>query len=155
LTERDPSHGSVHPAAELMASIERVRRLSNRQSRLLQDRLGVTIYQVGLLAAVEDGAVSVGSVAHATGQPVSGASRLVERLVRDGLLARSADERDRRAVVLSLTSAGRATLERARSLIGETMQQALAGMPPPQAEQLLPTLASFLDAAEGVIEDSD
>jgi len=136
-----------------MASIERVRRLSNRHSRLLQARLGVSIYQVGLLAAVDDGALSVGAVAHATGQPVSGASRLIERLVRDGLVERNTDERDRRAVVLGLTPAGRSMLERARALIGQAIEEALAAMPPRQAEQLLPILSSFLDAAEKVTED--
>ena len=138
-----------------MASIERVRRLSNRHSRLLQERLGVTIYQVGMLAAIDDGARSVGSVAHATGQPVSGASRLIDRLVRDGLIERAADERDRRAVVLSLTPTGVKTLDDARNLVGDTMRLALASMPAPQAEQLLPVLASFLDAAEKVIEEPD
>jgi DNA-binding MarR family transcriptional regulator len=141
------------PTAELMSAIERVRRLSHHQSRLIQDRFGISIYQVGVLAAVEDGARQLGEVAHATGQQVSSASRLVERLVQDGLLERDADTRDRRAVVIGLTAAGRAMLAGARQLVGATMQQAISHMPAEQAAQLMPALGAFLDAADAVLDE--
>jgi MarR family transcriptional regulator, organic hydroperoxide resistance regulator len=138
--------------AELMASIERVRRLGNRISRLLQDDHGLTVYQLGILAAIDEGARHLHQVAEATGQPDSGASRLVDRLVRDGMIDRDADRADRRAVILGLTAQGRRMLEEARRSIGWTMQQALATMPADKADQLLPALGAFLDAAEDLLE---
>lgn len=141
------------PTAELMAAVERARRLSNRQSRVLQARLGITIYQVGILAAVEEGSRHLGEVATATGQQASVASRLVERLVKDGLLERTSDRVDRRAVVIDLTADGRRVLGEARQLVGQTMQRALSRVPAGQAGQLLPALASFLEAAELVLDE--
>jgi DNA-binding MarR family transcriptional regulator len=134
-----------------MSAIERVRRLSNRLSRLLQQEHGLSVYQFGILAAVEDGARQLNEVAEATGQPVSGASRLVERLVNDGLLDRGRDARDRRAVVLALTPAGVELLAAGRSTIGGAMERALGEVPAGLAGQLLPALAAFLDRAECVL----
>jgi DNA-binding MarR family transcriptional regulator len=139
---------------ELMSSIERVRRLSNRMSRELQQQLGMSIYQVGMLAAVEDGARHLHQVADATGQHVSGASRLVERLVKEGLLQRHSDDEDRRAVVLALTPAGNRQLAAARQLLGSVVRQALERMPGDKAGELLPVLGSFLEAAETVLDDN-
>jgi DNA-binding MarR family transcriptional regulator len=140
------------PAAELLAAIERIRGLSNRLSRLLQQQLGTTVYQVGILAAVEEGARRLHEVAEATGHHVSGASRLVDRMVSDGLLDRQPDPVDRRAVVLALTDAGTEQLTQARRLVGGIVQQALDGMPRATARQLVPVLGSFLDAADTVLD---
>lgn len=147
------THQLTNPATELMGAIEGVRRLSNQLSRVLQDELGVSVYQVGILAAIDDGARHLHEVADATGQQVSGASRLVERLVNDGALERSADPADRRAVVLGLTAAGEQLLADARQLIGRTINRAVERMPPDEARQLLPVMASFLAAADGVLRD--
>jgi DNA-binding MarR family transcriptional regulator len=143
------------PAAELMGAIERVRRLSNHLSRLLAESFGVSVYQVGILAAIDDGARHLHEVADATGQQVSGASRLVDRLVNDGLLERSVDPTDRRAVVLGLTAAGEQLLADARQLVGRTVNRAVERMPADEARQLLPVLVSFLDAADRALGDSE
>jgi MarR family transcriptional regulator, organic hydroperoxide resistance regulator len=143
----------TNPAAELMNAIERIRRLSNQLSRLLQDELGVSVYQVGILAAIDDGARHLHEVAEATGQQVSSASRLVDRLVNDGALERSADPDDRRAVVLGLTPAGEGLLADARQLIGRMINRSVERMPPDEAQRLLPVMISFLDAADGVLGD--
>jgi DNA-binding MarR family transcriptional regulator len=151
---RHPSALAADPSAltaELMAEIERIRRLSNRLSRLLQDDHGVSVYQVGILAAIADGARHLNDVADATGQQASGASRLVERLARDGLLERGPDPRDRRAIVLDLTPRGERLLADARELVGRTILQALDHMPAEHARQLLPVMGSFLDAAQAVL----
>jgi DNA-binding MarR family transcriptional regulator len=142
------------PAAELLAAIERIRGLSNRLSRLLQQQLGTTVYQVGILAAVEEGARRLHEVAEATGHHVSGASRLVDRMVSDGLLDRHPDPADRRAVALALTEAGTRQLAQARHLVGGVVQQALDDMSPAKARQLVPVLGSFLDAADRVLDQA-
>jgi DNA-binding MarR family transcriptional regulator len=142
------------PAADLMAAIERIRRLSNRLSRQLQRQLGTSVYQVGILAAVEEGARHLHQVAHTTGHHVSGASRLVDKLVNDGLLERHPDPTDRRAVLLALTPRGEERLAQARQVVGRAVRQALDGMPPAKARQLVPVLSSFLDAADAVLDEA-
>lgn len=49
------------------------------------------------------------------------ASKAVDRLVRRGLIQRTAKEDDRRAISLSLTSEGTATLERFENILYETL----------------------------------
>jgi DNA-binding MarR family transcriptional regulator len=68
------------------------------------------------MAAVDDGpspGVRVGDVATALGITVGGASKLVDRVTRAGFLLRRPDPDDRRASRLTLTPAGRRTLQRA------------------------------------------
>ncbi len=142
------------PAAELLEAIERVRRLGNRYSRLLQAELDLTVYHVGVLAAIDDGARHLHQVADATGQQVSGASRLVEKLVVDGLVERRQDESNRRAVVLELTTAGQRRLAEARQLIARQVNEALAHMPADKAQALVPVLEAFLDGADAAAEKS-
>ncbi|MCS7173562.1 MAG: MarR family transcriptional regulator [Armatimonadetes bacterium] len=64
------------------------------------------------------------------------ASVLVERLVRRGLVHRAADPRERRRVVLELTSAGTRLVERAWRVTRARLRQKLASLPPARVEQL-------------------
>jgi DNA-binding MarR family transcriptional regulator len=74
----------------------------------------------------------------------AGLGRLVERLERQGLVARTASSTNRRYYVLHLTTAGAALLERLRSLIAQH-EKALAQKLGPRAyKQLLRTLSIFL-----------
>jgi DNA-binding MarR family transcriptional regulator len=70
----------------------------------------------------------------------SATTRLVTRLERRGLLARSLCEDDRRGIYTEVTAAGSAALERARSTHDEALAQALA------EAAALPELAPLVDA---------
>ncbi len=72
----------------------------------------------------------------------SGAVRLVDRLQADGLLARSAGSG--RAIRLTATAEGRATLERWHAARNEALGRLTAGLDGPQVEQLAALLASAL-----------
>jgi DNA-binding MarR family transcriptional regulator len=77
---------------------------------------GVSPHQVGLLVAIKYApGVTVGQLA--AGEKVSTAamSKRVSRLERDGLVARTKSEADRRCVGLTLTEEGQRTLRRVRS----------------------------------------
>jgi len=58
------------------------------------------------------GPVRVTDVANAIGMSLSSASRVVQRLVVDGLVRRMASETDRRAILLEVTDAGRDAFDR-------------------------------------------
>jgi DNA-binding MarR family transcriptional regulator len=63
----------------------------------------------------EHGPQNAATVADALGIARSTMTRLANRLVRDGLVDRSSDPADRRAVVLSLTRRGHRTAERVKA----------------------------------------
>jgi DNA-binding MarR family transcriptional regulator len=72
----------------------------------------------------------------------SGAVRLVDRLQADGLLVRST--RSGRAIRLTATAEGHATLERWHAARNETLERLTAGLDGQQIEQLASLLASAL-----------
>jgi DNA-binding MarR family transcriptional regulator len=77
---------------------------------------GVSPHQVGLLAAIKYApAVTVGELAAGERVSTAAMSKRVTRLERDGLVARTKSESDRRRVGLTLTDDGQRTLRRVRS----------------------------------------
>src|SRR6476646_8248480 len=77
---------------------------------------GVSPHQVGLLAAIKSApAVTVGELAASERVSTAAMSKRVTRLERDGLVARTKSESDRRRVGLTLTDDGQRTLRRVRS----------------------------------------
>ena len=74
---------------------------------------GVSIVQLRALTVLCDlGTANLGQLAEAMGVALSTASRLVDRLVRAGLVDRRPSPRTRREIELTVSDAGRATLER-------------------------------------------
>jgi DNA-binding MarR family transcriptional regulator len=77
---------------------------------------GVSPHQVGLLVAIKYApGVTVGELAASERVSTAAMSKRVSRLQRDGLVARTQSETDRRRVGLTLTDDGQRTLRRVRS----------------------------------------
>ena len=77
---------------------------------------GVSPHQVGLLVAIKYApGVTVGELAAEERVSTAAMSKRVSRLERDGLVARTKSEADRRCVGLTLTEEGQRTLRRVRS----------------------------------------
>ena len=77
---------------------------------------GVSPHQVGLLVAIKyTPGVTVGRLAAEERVSTAAMSKRVSRLERDGLVARTKSEADRRCVGLTLTEEGQRTLRRVRS----------------------------------------
>jgi len=77
---------------------------------------GVSPHQVGLLVAIKYApGVTVGALAAGERVSTAAMSKRVSRLQRDGLVARTKSEADRRCVGLTLTEEGQRTLRRVRS----------------------------------------
>lgn len=84
----------------------------------------LSVAQVATLYLVDErGKLRIGELASEIGRPLPQASRLVDDLVKRGLLVREEDEADRRARVLSLSVKGRAFITRA----GESRVQTILG----------------------------
>src|SRR5215467_7254743 len=86
-----------------------------RESR--RERIaGVSPHQVSLLVAIKHArGVTVGELAADERVSTAAMSKRVSRLDRDGLVARTQSETDRRCVGLTLTEDGQRTLRRVRS----------------------------------------
>jgi DNA-binding MarR family transcriptional regulator len=77
---------------------------------------GVSPQQVGLLVAIKYApGVTVGQLAAEERVSTAAMSKRVSRLQRDGLVARTKSEADRRCIGLTLTEDGQRTLRRVRS----------------------------------------
>ena len=75
------------------------------------DDLDLTFQQLRVLALLFEGPQRMGSIANHMGSIMSSATSIIDRLVDKGLVARSIDPEDRRAVICQLTEAGRETME--------------------------------------------
>ena len=75
------------------------------------DGLDLTFQQLRVLALLFEGPQRMGNIAKYMGSIMSSATSIIDRLVEKGLVGRSIDPEDRRAVICQLTEAGRETME--------------------------------------------
>ena len=114
--------------------------------------LDLTSGQAGALFVVPaEGAVGVNAVAEALGLAQSAASVLMQRLEAQGLVARTPDPDDRRAVRLALTAKGRALRARAAERAAEFNTRMARGFSAAELE----TIARFLEQTLALKETKD
>jgi DNA-binding MarR family transcriptional regulator len=100
------------------------------------------------------GPLTVGEAARHFDRAQSVASELVDRLTREGLVARIRDERDRRRVLVWLTPAGQALLERDREVLSaELCRAAMQKMKPHDRRALLDGMRALIAAADSVAQE--
>ncbi len=83
------------------------------------------------------------------GITLGAASRLVDRLHRDGLLHRTPCEHDRRATVLTVTDRGLAHLEEACAIVDKEQERLFAPLSTVQRKELTRSLELIAEAAKG------
>lgn len=102
-----------------------------------------------VLRAVRDTpACRIQEVAASQGITLGAASRLVDRLHRDGLLHRTPCEHDRRATILTVTDRGLAHLEEACAVVEKEQERLFAPLSTAQREELTRCLALIAEAAK-------
>jgi DNA-binding MarR family transcriptional regulator len=84
----------------------------------------------------------------------STAGRMCDRLVRKGLIRRSRGRTDRRAVLVSITGAGRAVVDQATARRRELIAGILAELPAARQRDVAAALRAFAEAA-GEVPDSE
>ena len=105
-------------ATDVMAVADRLRPTVLQLARELRREkiAGVSPHQVSLLVAIKYApGVTVGELAAEERVSTAAMSKRVSRLERDGLVARTKSEADRRCTGLTLTEDGQRTLRRVRS----------------------------------------
>jgi DNA-binding MarR family transcriptional regulator len=93
-------------------------------------------------------------LAGALGVAPSTAGRMCDRLVRKGLIRRHRARTDRRAVLVSITAAGREVVDHATARRRELITEILARLPAGQQRDVATALRAFA-AAAGEIPDSE
>ena len=94
-------------------------------------------------------ACRIQEVAASQGITLGAASRLVDRLHRDGLLHRTPCEHDRRATILTVTDQGLAHLEEACAIVEKEQERLFAPLSTAQRDELTRSLALVAEAARG------
>ena len=109
----------------------------------------ITLPQYRMLATLEaDDRQNVRDLAARLGVERSTAARMCDRLVGAGLIERNADPSDRRAVVISLTGAGREVVAAVTRVRRDIVATLLRSLPPARREELVDLLDEFSDVAE-------
>jgi DNA-binding MarR family transcriptional regulator len=96
-----------------------------------------------------DGELPVGGLAEALGLHKSNASRLADALAAKGFVRRAPSDDDGRAVVLSLTAAGRKTHDAIRAQIERRHAAILAAFPRPLRRGFVRLLGELAAEAAG------
>ena len=115
------------------------------------DEAGVTITlaQYRMLAVLSpDNAQNVRDLAARLGVDRSTATRMCNRLVSAGLIERTEDPADRRAVMISLTGEGRGVVEAVTRARRDNVGALLRALPADRREQLVDLLDEFAELAE-------
>lgn len=157
-------------AHEVLRSIRQIVRRISEHSKFLSSEAGLTVPQLMCLKAIgeideaeRDAEITVAMVGKAVQLSAATVSRIVDRLVIAGLVARERRAADRRKVCLSLTPSG---LERYQTLptpLQETFVERFAALPSAERSTLLASLrrisalmdATELDAAPMLMPDED
>ena len=138
-----------------MAVADRLRPTLLHLSReLRRERIaGVSPHQVSLLSSIKyTPGVTVGELAAEERVSTAAMSKRVSRLQRDGFVARTPSETDRRCVGLTLTEEGQRTLRRVRSRRTAWLASRLNALSPAELASVgaaAESLARLLEIEEG------
>lgn len=147
-------------AHEILRELRRIVRRVSEHSKLLSREVGLTVPQLVCLKAIgeleeryaeDKEEITVARVSEEIHLSAATVSRIVDRLVRAGLIDRQRAAGDRRRVCLSLTAAG---IDRFQTLpvpLQEHFVRRLAELPANERKQLVEALRSItemMDATE-------
>lgn len=144
-------------ADEILRTIRQLIRRVSEHSRYLSRNVGLTMPQfvclkaIGALEEAGSDTITVAQIAKEVQLSPATVSRILDRLVKAGFVARVRNERDRRKVRLSLTTSG---LERYQALptpLQESFLSRLEQLPGGERTQLLDSLrrvAELMDATD-------
>jgi DNA-binding MarR family transcriptional regulator len=144
-------HGDI--SEEILRAIRRiVRRISDHSRTMVRDH-GLTVPQLLCMRAIEQldrsgQEITVARVSETVQLSAATVSRILERLVRAGLVLRERGTKDRRKVALSLTESGRARLERLPTPLQDQFVRRLAELPEAQRRELLTQLQCVVTMME-------
>jgi len=144
IREREASE----PALRILQAIRRMMRGISTHSKRLAHETGLTVPQVVCLQAIAEGpadGLSISELAKRVSLSPGTASRVIERLVRAGLVERRRRARDRRLVAVSLTPQGRRRMESMPPLFHDGFLERLQSLSAEERRQVQATLDRIVD----------
>jgi DNA-binding MarR family transcriptional regulator len=146
-------------AHEVLTSIRQiVRRISEHSKHLLQE-VNLTVPQLMCLKAIgelEDRAdeITVAMIGQQVQLSPATVSRIIDRLVRGGLVIRERHARDRRRVCLSLTPAGLERFQNLPTPLQEKFVKRLRGLPDSERKTILESLRRIVELMDATDLDA-
>jgi len=119
-------------------------------------RRGLTLSQVAtlvLLKEAEGGTMSMGQIAHELAVSLPTTSGLVDRLYREGLVDRVVNDRDRRVVLVRLTTEGTTVIERMRRLLSDMLTRLVADLTEAEQESLAQAVERVFELSLAIREE--
>ena len=113
------------------------------------------VAQLRVCAILRDGARHMTALAHELGITLSALTQLVDRLEHAGLVARTADETDRRVKVIQLTPHAVEIFAHRKAARIQRAARALNMMDEEKQNQVLETLHLLLNALQNTISDTN
>lgn len=156
-------------ADEIVRTIRQLVRRISVHSKHLSREVGLTVPQlvcvkaIGELEDAGESSITVAAVATAVQLSQGTVSRILDRLERSGLVARTRSETDRRKVSLALTEKGRTSYLALPIPLQDRFLERLDQLPDSERSQLLSSLrriaelmdASDLDAAPLLVDGAE
>jgi DNA-binding MarR family transcriptional regulator len=118
---------------------------------LARSTLGISRTEAGVLRAVSTTPQRITDLAAAEGVTQPAITLLVNRLAQRGWVERVADAADRRAVLVSLTPAGREAFDRMRAEYRALLHEEMATL----ADEDVDTLARAIDVLDELVDRLD
>lgn len=113
----------------------------------------VTLPQLRVLVVAADrGSMNLGDVAEVLSVHPSNATRLVDRLVQEGLLDRRDDPQNRRQLQLTLTQSGHRLVDSVLQHRKDAFRDLLSTQPARTQEALAKAMSALVDAAAGATD---
>lgn len=119
-------------------------------------RRGLTLSQVTILLVLKEaqsGPMPMGQIARELGVSLPTTSGLVDRLCREGLVARLVDDRDRRVVLVRLTTEGRSVIQRMLRLLSDLLTRLLADLTEAEQESLAQAVERVFELSLAIREE--
>src|SRR3989339_498138 len=113
----------------------------------------LTISEIKTLVLFKDQSTyNMSKIAEFVGMPLPTTTHVVDRMVKEGFLERSLDEKDRRVVNISITAKGKKSIEDSEKYHKESMKRVLETMEPEDREKLIKAMEIFIKVVEEIGE---
>ena len=111
--------------------------------------MDLTVVQAQTLTLLRGEALPATRLASSLGISAPAMTQLTDRLVRKHLIERRSADRDRRTVIIELTTQGRHVVDRFRRRRSEVFGEALSRLDAPDREEVIDALSKVVVALEG------
>jgi DNA-binding MarR family transcriptional regulator len=147
-TSQAPVSEAAETKAAILAVIDAMTLTEPIQAKLWQVS-GITMAQLSVLRQLRNGPETVGKLGAEVGLSPASVTRLVDRLEKRGLVARSRDAEDRRRVDVRLTSQGERVLGESKVFKGSDVHLAVEAMTSDERRAMTASLSRFVELARG------